>query len=307
MLVVSPVHNESAHIARVVEAVARQRRPPDVWIVVDDGSDDGTLDILQTLEADVPFMRVVALPSKREHALSRDRLAAASDSQAFNAGLRTVELRSFAYIGKLDGDIELPSDYFDRLLAQLERDAQLGLAGGNLVEIGRSGWKRLAIPSHHVHGALKLYTRECFESIGGVRESLAWDTIDETYARMKGYSTRSFPDIVARHLKPWGSADGRLRGCARHGECAYIVHFPLLWVLLRSLKVALARPPALSGVSFLYGYLRAAARSTPRVDDPTFRRFVRRELRRRLLGRASVSAREPTSRRQAPADAGVDA
>jgi hypothetical protein len=54
-------------------------------------------------------------------------------------------------------------------------------------------------------------------------------------------------------------------------------------VTLRSVKVAGSWPVGLSGVAFLYGYLRSAARREPRVDDPAFRRLVRRELRGRLL------------------------
>ena len=76
-----------------------------------------------------------------------------------------------------------------------------------------------------MHGAVKCYTRACFEAIGGVQQRLGWDTIDETYARLRGYRTRNFKDIVAVHHRPHASADGTLRGRARHGECAYIAHF----------------------------------------------------------------------------------
>jgi hypothetical protein len=48
-------------------------------------------------------------------------------------------------------------------------------------------------------------------------------------------------------------------------------------------KVAASWPFGLSGAAFLYGYLRSAARREARVDDPDFRRRVRRELRSRLL------------------------
>ena len=113
---------------------------------------------------------------------------------------------------------------------------------------------------HHVPGTLKCYSLECFQAIGGIQERLGWDTIDETYARMRGYRTQAFQDLVAHHHRPWGSADGTLRGRARHGRCAYIVQFPLPWVTLRAFKVARTRPRGLSGVAFLYGYLRAAAR-----------------------------------------------
>jgi hypothetical protein len=140
----------------------------------------------------------------------------------------------------------------------------------------------IPIPAHHVHGAVKLFRRDCLEAIGGVSEQLGWDTIDETYARMRGFATRSYPDLVARHHRPHGSADGLLRGRARHGECAWILHYGFLWVLPRSLKVALVPPRGLSGLAFLAGYVSAALRRVPRVDDPDFRRFVRAELRARL-------------------------
>jgi len=54
-------------------------------------------------------------------------------------------------------------------------------------------------------------------------------------------------------------------------------------VALRALKVGCRRPVALSGVAFSYGFARAAARRVERVPDPEYRRFARRELRRRLL------------------------
>lgn len=282
--IVSPVRNEADHIEAVVSAVAAQTHPPDAWIVLDDRSDDGTLELLRALEPQVPFLHVLESSPEPESVALRDRLAQAAPPRAFNRGLSELDWREFDYIGKLDGDIELPPDYFARLVEEFERDASLGIAGGTLVERMSDGWRALKIPhEHHVHGALRLYSRDCFAAIGGVDERLGWDTIDETYARMKGFSTRSFPEIVARHHRPWGSADGRLRGRARHGKCAYITRYGLGWALLRALKISRARPIGLSGAAFLWGYTRAALGGTPRVDDDEFRRFLRGELRARVL------------------------
>jgi hypothetical protein len=282
LLVVTPVHNEIDHIERVVEAVGAQTRPPDEWILVDDGSDDGTGRLLLSLADRLAYMRVVSTPRDESLESTRDRLALAAAPRAFNVGL-TCARGQFTHIAKLDGDIELPPDYFKLMLARLEEDPALGIACGDLVEATPSGWKRLAIPPHHVHGALKLYTRDCLEAIGGVRECLGWDTIDETYARMRGYETRSYRDVVATHLRPAGTADGALRGRARHGRCAWIAHFGLGWVMLRSFKVGIRmRPRGLSGAAFLGGYIYAAIARVPRVEDHEFRRFVRRELRDRI-------------------------
>jgi poly-beta-1,6-N-acetyl-D-glucosamine synthase len=284
VLLITPLRNEAAHIERTARALAAQTRPPDLWLAVDDGSTDATPELLRELEAEVPFMRVLATPEWHTEP-GPDRLALAAEARAFNWALQTVDTSEYTHIGKLDGDIELPPDYFEGLLARFAECPELGIGGGTLLEPGRNGsdWHTARTPDYHVRGALKLYSRACFEAIGGIEERLGWDTIDETYARMRGFVTRSYGDLVARHHRPIGTADGTLRGRARHGECAYILHYGLLWVTLRSFKVAASWPVGIGGVAFLYGYLRAALRSRPRVDDEHFRRFVRRELRARML------------------------
>jgi biofilm PGA synthesis N-glycosyltransferase PgaC len=292
LLLISPVHNEEAYLELVAEAVERQTCPPALWVVVDDSSTDGTSEILARLAERIDFLKVVnaaetAGVSPRRPA--KDRLATAAAPRTFNLGLNSVAWQSFDYIAKLDGDTELPPDYFERLLAEFERDSGLGLAGGLYADPDPHGhgerWRVVRIPTaHHVPGTLKCYSLACLQAIGGIQERLGWDTIDETYARIRGFRTRAFPDLIAHHHRPWGSADGTLRGRARHGQCAYIVHFTLPWVTLRAFKLARTRPRGLSGVAFLYGYLRSAVRRVPRVEDPVFSRFVRRELRTRARG-----------------------
>lgn len=279
LLVISPVRNEAAHLERTARALVAQERRPDAWVVVDDGSDDGTLELLRRLEREIDFLHVAAAPAQPPVA---DRLARAAAPRAFLTGLDNAPFHDFTHVAKLDGDIELPPEWYAELLARMDADPSLGIAGGDLIEPGGEDWHVLPIPRHHVHGAVKLYSRRCYEAIGGVRECLGWDTIDETCARMRGYRTHSPAELVARHHRPHASADGTLRGRRRHGACAYIAHFPLWWVGLRSLKVATSRPYGISGINFLSGYVNAALRRTPRVEDPGFRRQVRRELHARV-------------------------
>jgi glycosyltransferase involved in cell wall biosynthesis len=280
LLIISPVFNEAAHLDRTAEALAAQVRRPDRWVIVDDGSSDDTVAVARRWERELDFLTVLEAPQASH---GRDNLALARPVFAFNHGLEHAGWRDYAYVGKLDGDVELPTDWFATLLERFGSTDRLGLAAGRLAEPGPRGWRMIPIPPIHVHGAVKLYRRECLEAIGGVPERLGWDTIDETYARMHGYETVSYPDLVARHQRPWGSADGRLRGRARHGEAAWILHYGFLWVLMRSLKVARVPAIGLSGAAFPFGYLRAAFRRVPQVDDRAFRVFVRRELRARML------------------------
>ena len=284
LLVISPVRNEASHLAAVTRAMAAQTRPPDEWIVVDDGSADGTRDLLYRLAEHIPFMRVLCAP---ELPLpdGADRLLHAADAHAFNYGLSHAS--DFTHVGKLDGDIELPAEYYEEMLGRMRHDPRLGLVGGVLVERSAGTWKvRGASDLRHVRGALKLYSRECFRTVGGIRELLGWDGIDEVLARMHGYETRSFPDLVARHHRPVGTAQGRLRGAARLGRCMYVEGYPPSWIVARSAKVAMSRPYLLSGLTYLAGYTHAALRrGVSRFEAEGYRAHLRTEIRRRSADR----------------------
>jgi poly-beta-1,6-N-acetyl-D-glucosamine synthase len=301
LLLITPARDEAEHLERTIRAVAAQARRPDLWLVVDDGSTDATPRILERWAQELSFLRVLQAPAQ-SGARGADGLAVAAEAKAFNSALASVEQDQFTHLGKLDADVELPPEYFEQLLDRFDAEPGLGIAGGILLERGPAGWRAAGIPSHHVRGALKLYSRECFATIGGVEERLGWDTIDETYARMNGFATRSLSALEARHHRRVATRGGALRGRARLGQCAYILRYSAWWVALRSLKVACWRPYGLSGVAFLYGYVRALVHREDRVEDEQFRRFVAAELRqrvrpagvlRRLRGNRSAAAKVP--------------
>jgi poly-beta-1,6-N-acetyl-D-glucosamine synthase len=214
LLLITPAWNEASHLERTARAIAAQSRRPDLWLIVDDGSDDGSAEILARLEGEIEFLKVLPGP-RQDLEESDDRLAIAAEARAFNSALDTVDVDSYDFIGKLDADIELEPDYFERLLGHFEAEPGLGIAGGVLLEDDGNGWRLTKVPGYHVRGALKLYRRVTLERIGGIEERLGWDTIDETYARMYGYATRSFPDLVAAPtssaIPPGGSPCARRR------------------------------------------------------------------------------------------------
>ncbi|MFL5872028.1 MAG: glycosyltransferase [Solirubrobacterales bacterium] len=282
LLLVSPVRDEAEHVDAVVAGVEGQERPPDLWVVVDDGSRDGTRGRFLEHADRLDYLRVVSTPdgSQRD---GRDRLVLAGPERAWNFGLREAGSAGFTHIGKLDGDIVMPPDYLAQILDRFAADPQLGMAGGAIVEPEGDGWRLLRTPPDQVTAPARIYSQACLNAIGGMPERLGADVITTTYARMKGFRTVTFSDLEVRHLRHIGTAQGALRGRARHGAYQYIVHYSLLWIALRSLMVAFRfRPYGLSGLWFLGGYVGAALRRVERVEDPAFRAFMRAEQHERL-------------------------
>ena len=290
VLLITPARDEAAYLENTIRAVAAQSRPPDLWLIVDDGSSDETPRILERLEAELPFLETMRAPGHAE-SRGRDGLAIAAEARAFNAALANVDADEFTHIGKLDADIELPPDYLEGLLGRFAAEPRLGVAGGTLLERCGGEWRPTSAPAHHVRGALKLYSRECFRTIGGIEERLGWDTIDEIYARMHGYATHSFSELVARHHRPVATRGGALRGRARLGRCAYILRYSPWWVALKSARVATSPPYVLGGIAYFWGYLRPAVGDRHnRVEDPEFAHFVTAELRNRARPTAVARA-----------------
>ena len=137
LLIVSPVYNEASHLDRTAQAIAAQERRPDRWVIVDDGSSDDTLEIARRWERELDFVTVLSAPQHAGDA-GPDRLALAKEARAFNLGLREARWREFTHIGKLDGDVELPQQWFATLLERFRAEPRLGLAGSARAEIGRA-------------------------------------------------------------------------------------------------------------------------------------------------------------------------
>src|SRR5689334_7557862 len=122
LLVISPVRNEARHLERVARTIAAQTRPPDLWVLVDDHSSDGTDKLAERLSAEHEFVVALRAPDHPPLEDPRDRLASAVAPRTFNFGLASVDWRRFTHVVKLDGDIELPPGYFERILARFEED-----------------------------------------------------------------------------------------------------------------------------------------------------------------------------------------
>jgi len=284
---VTPARNEAALIEQTIRSVIAQTAPPRKWIIVSDGSTDGTDEIVQRYANEHEWIELMRMPERRDRQF-------AAKANAFNAGYARLKGHSqlpFDIIGNLDADITLEPDYFNFLLSKFQLSPELGVAGTPFVEdherLNQHSYAHQFANSTHVSGGCQMFRLKCFAEIGGYTpvKAGAIDWIAVTTARMKGWQTRTFTEKVCFHHRKLGvgsGSHGKLRMRFHYGRKAYHVGGHPLWECLRGLFQMREKPFVLGGLWFISGYAWAALRRSERTVSPELMRFHRAEQMARL-------------------------
>jgi hypothetical protein len=288
-LIVSPVRDEAEFARRTLESVTRQTVTPGLWIIVDDGSTDGTPEILAEYAARFPWIRILRREDRGARRVGPGVI------EAFYEGLAAVgPLEGFRYLCKLDLDLDLPAGYFQRLIELMEDEPRLGTCSGKPYYPGPTNVQKQlsgALISEGCGdemsvGMTKFYRLDCFRQIGGFVRQVMWDGIDCHRCRMLGWLARSVDEPALRflHLRPMGSShQGIITGRKRHGFGQYFMGTSPLYMAASAAFRTTRRPYLVGGAAMWWGYLESALTRKERLPDPAFRGFLRRYQHECLL------------------------
>ena len=104
-VIITPARNEARFIELTLRSVIAQSVLPLKWVIVSDGSTDGTDEIVKRYATDYPYIELVQMPERRERNF-------AGKVHAFNAGYSKVKDLNYDVIVSLDADISFDIDYF---------------------------------------------------------------------------------------------------------------------------------------------------------------------------------------------------
>ena len=166
-LAVLPTYEERETIQRVIEGLLGDPTPPDI-VVVDDSSPDGTGDIVRTIAADEPRVRLLERPAKSGLA------------SAYLEGFRLALSEGYDVAIEMDSDLSHdPAELASLLRAADAHDLTVGsryVAGGTVtnwsrsrVALSRAGnaYARfmLGVPIHDATSGYRVYRREVLEAL----------------------------------------------------------------------------------------------------------------------------------------------
>ena len=286
---VTAARDEAANLAALAPTVIGQTIQPAAWVIVDDGSKDDTPVIARELAERYPWI-VVEHTGRAEHGLREGRRQG-RDLLALQQGLQALP-QPVDLITKLDADVTLPSDYFERLVDAFRSDPDLGMATGTRYELEDGQWQPRHLTATAVAAQCRTYRWTCWQQVQPLEPCLGWDGVDEARAVIAGWHTRVIPGLVFRHHRPMGQRDGSgLRARAAEGVAAYYMGYRPTYLLARVLWHARRDATALG---MIWGWATALVGRERRCPDPAVRAYVRRQQSARYLARRLREVRRGT-------------
>ncbi|MBF6609438.1 MAG: glycosyltransferase family 2 protein [Flavobacterium sp.] len=266
--VIIPAHNEEAFIGLTLDSLLAQTTLPSIIVVVDDHSTDGMPQILADFAANHPSIKVVSHLSDVEH------LPGSKVIRAFQKGYDSLN-ESYDIIVKLDADLILPDNYFERIISEFESKPRAGIVGGFAYIEKDGNWVLENLTDKdHIRGAFKAYRRGCFDDIGALKPAMGWDTVDELLAKFRGWEVVTLSDLKVKHLKPTGKNYNK-SARFKQGEAFYTLGYGFWIALIASAKLALMKKSPLLFFDYVRGFLKAKSAKTPMLVTPEQASFIK--------------------------------
>jgi glycosyltransferase involved in cell wall biosynthesis len=279
---VTPARNEARYLEATIRSVIAQTLKPQRWVIVSDGSTDGTDDIVARYAQAHPWILPIRLDDHRDRSF-------AAKAGAFNAGYAQLKGLDYDVVGNLDADITFEPRYYEFLVGRFRDLPDLGVAGTPYVEDEsrphEHSYAHKRADLSHVSGACQMFRRACFEQVGGYTPIRGGgiDWVAVTTARMKGWRTQTFLDKVCTHHRRMGTAHGGpLSARFRHGQEDYYLGNHPAWQTVRAAFQMRNRPIVLGGAMVYAGYLYAMLSRAKRPISDELVAFHRREQLTRL-------------------------
>ncbi|MBR9814524.1 glycosyltransferase family 2 protein [bacterium] len=286
-LLITPCRDEAAHARITLDCVVNQTVRPARWLIVDDGSTDGTSEILAEYAAAHDWITVLPKPNRGARAVGPGVV------EAFYFAYDQVDASTYTYVCKQDLDLDLPPRYYETLIEIFEADPRVGTWSGKPYVRDSNGELTPETAGDEMSvGMTKFYRVNCFEQIGGFVREVMWDGIDCHRCRMLGWKAGSTDAEHLRyiHLRPMGSSQQSIWvGRQRHGFGQWFMGTGPVFMAASAVFRMRDKPLIVGGFALFFGYLKAALAGKSRYDDMALRRFLRRYHRLSLIkGKANA-------------------
>lgn len=285
-VLVTSIKNEEANLSKLISSVVNQTHKPAVWVIVDDGSSDGSPEIIKDAREKHEWIQSIRL---NETVRDVGVHLAGVIKEGFDFAIKYCNDRGidFDYLGNVDGDLQLDQTYFENLISEFEKDRKLGITSGSewVFDGTRMLQRKIRLP----YGGAPLFRKTCFEDCGGITLSYAWDSVMNVKAELRGWDAKRFDDVRYIALRDGCDAEGLWKGFIQRGESDYFLGFNPLHSIAKSMKLPFLnwfntiRRPYYISIAYLYGYFSSLITRRDRIKDNEILAYYRYTRSRQVI------------------------
>jgi glycosyltransferase involved in cell wall biosynthesis len=256
-ILITKFYNEQELLPILIRNIAAQSKRPKIFVFINDGSFDESVDVLtkEVATRKIPF-KVVSMPKKQKGNL--DTLG-----RAWNKAQPLIKevAKYIPYVAMTDVDTQFPPSYFEQIISFLDNNPQVGVIAGQVEgEVKR----------HFPMFTGKVVRSEIIQSIDEYWD-ISVDSFINVKALLQGFDLRILDDMKVKsresHLLTQG---GRFRA----GRLAYYSGVSALYAIVKGVSKF--------DKQFLRGYWSEMVRGTWQCKDEEVLEYYRGEIKRKL-------------------------
>jgi glycosyltransferase involved in cell wall biosynthesis len=300
-ILVTPCKNEEESLPNLIHSMIVHSIKPVLWVIVDDGSTDGTVEIIAEAEERYGWIKGVYLKEKEDYDVGTHLAVVYNIGFEFAKDYCSENNINYEYVALIDADNIPEKDYFKKLIGEFKNNVKLGIASGNSAYVDIEKFRDISgdetedifvlykncvteiqtgredLPM----GSARMWRRGCFEAMGGGYPiAKAPDNVANAKAKLRGWDTKRFFDIkvIERRgqLKP-----GLWAGYSQVGESNYYRGFSFQIAVLKALNYSV-KSPYYIGIAYLWGYIKAFIYRKERINDDEILKYYRYERPKEL-------------------------
>ncbi len=276
--IITPVKNEADNLEQLKESVLAQNVNVNSWIIVDDGSTDGSKEMVREFASNIDFIEAASIsdPNPEYDIYGVGRVI----RQGYKELKNTTDPD---YIMNLDADMRLTNGYIAELIQYLESNPNCKVISGGIYYRENHQLILEKRRENQPAGGATVYPVKFLERIGGPPAYALWDSIIKAYAQIEGgdclYLSKSSEKAI--QSRETGLKGNQFQSGHQRGEAAHFVNYHPVVLLAKSLDKMLNGNIAFS-VGYLSGFSKQYMYGGEQIPDEAIREYFYQEKYDRL-------------------------
>lgn len=278
-ILITPVKNEEKSFPNLAISITRQTCLPSIWVIVDDNCTDQTPEIIKNLMDRYDWIYSI----KKKEINEYSHLSFATSVEIGYEYAKDICERNNIncdYIGKIDADILLPENYFQKIIDEFKKDLRLAILSGSIIQINdindikEKKHAKSIKEKRYILGEFadeRLYRKEFLDEVGGFPITYSPDTVLLIKAKVRGWKIKEIQNLNFYEVRKSYQKE-TWRRMRNRGYGRYFLNYHPFLVLLAALHM-MTKKPYYHAIAYCYGYLFGALKRDRKIEDAEIRYY----------------------------------